>query len=155
FMVSAFGSGKRAKNERWITRFPRLDRGALARLGALDPGQRTQWVVKAGTGAAHAVFVELHARVDGLEGVMGDRVQVVHYWYDSALPHGGLRQFLVCPAGCGHARRTLYFDGQLACRSCLGLRYPTDSALSSRMLAPHRIADLRRALLKARPGSRR
>jgi hypothetical protein len=162
-MVSAFGSGKPAKSERWITVFPRFDRGNLARLGALDPGKRTQWVVKDPRNPTGALFIELVAAVDRLTIVTGHRVQVVRYHYDSALPHGGLRQFFVCcglevlapPRSCERICRTLYFDQHWGCRTCLNLRYPTDSTPASRVLAVHQIADLKRGLLETRPGSRR
>lgn len=40
---------------------------------------------------------------------------------------GGVRRWLVCP-GCGVRRQTLYLlTAQLACRSCAGLRYPTQT----------------------------
>jgi hypothetical protein len=142
------------RTERWITAYPRFDRGALARLGVLDPGSRTSWALKEGPGVANPVHVELAAAADGLEITTGNRVQVVRYWYDSALPHGGLRQFFCCPC-CSRICRSLYFDGYWGCRSCLQLRYPIRSAPAGRSLAVHQIADLRRGLLSARPGSRR
>ena len=62
-MVAAFGSGKPVRTDRWLTRFPRLDRAMLARFGALDPGMKTDWLIrgpiaeaseKEGTGVAAA-----------------------------------------------------------------------------------------------------
>jgi hypothetical protein len=153
-MVSAFGSGKPAKSERWITRFSRLDRGTLARIGVLAPGKRTSWVVRDPTGAADAIRIELAARQDGLVIAVGNQVQIVRYWYDGALPHGGLRQFFRCPV-CERVCRSLYFDGYFGCRVCLELTYPTDSTPAGRVLAVHQIADLKRGLLETRPGSRR
>jgi hypothetical protein len=153
-MVSAFGSGKPAKSERWITLFPRFDRGSLARLGVLQPGKRTEWVVRDPKNPASATHIKLTAAADGLTISSNGQQQVVRSWYDSALPHGGLRQLFWCP--CGRVCRTIYFGGDcFLCRVCLGLRYPTDSTPSGRILAVHKIADLRRNLLRARPGSRR
>jgi hypothetical protein len=154
-MVGAFGSGKGVKTgDRWLTKFPRLDRGTLARSGALQPGMRTTWVLKAGPGAADAISIQLTALPDGLEFRIGDQVQVAHYWYDSPWPHKSLRQFFRCPA-CERVCRTLYFDQHWGCRVCLELTYPVRSEPAGRALAIHQIAELQRSLIKARPGSRR
>jgi len=163
-MVAAFGSGKPVGTDRWLTRFPRLDRVMLARIGALDPGMKTHWSIrgpiaegneKEGTGAAAALLIKLAAAPDGLTISTGDEVQVVvRYWYDRALPHGGLRQFFVCPV-CGRVARTLFFEYRWACRVCLRLRYPSRSTPAARVLAAHKLADLRRTLVRTRPGSKR
>jgi hypothetical protein len=137
-----------------MNRFPRLDRGTLTRAGALQPGQRTRWAVKNPKGVARALSIELTAAPDGLTISTGEQVQVVYYWYDGALPHGGLRQFFRCPA-CERVCRTLYFDSHWACRVCLKLRYPANSLLAGRAIAVHRVESLQRSLFKARPGSRR
>jgi hypothetical protein len=152
-MVAAFGSGKPAKSERWITVFPRFDRGTLARLGALQPGKRTQWVLKERQGAAPPVRIELAALPDGLVITTGDLVQVARYHYDK-VPCGSQRQFFRCPV-CERVCRTLYLDQRWGCRVCLNLRYWTDSTPASRVLAVHQIANLQRGLLETRPGSRR
>jgi hypothetical protein len=163
-MVAAFGSGKPVRTDRWLTRFPRLDRAMLARCGALDPGMKTHWSIrgpiaeeneKEGTGAASALLIKLAAAPDGLTISTGDQVQVVRYWYDRALPHGGLRQFWVCP--CGKVARILFFENRetrWACRVCLRLRYPSRSTPAARVLAVHKLVDPQRTLVRTRPGSR-
>jgi hypothetical protein len=162
-MVAAFGSGKPVGIDRWLTRFPRLDRAMLARIGALDPGMKTHWSIrgriaegseKEGTGVAAALTIKLTAAVDGATISIGDQVQIVRYWYDRALPHGGLRQFFVCP-DCERVTRTLFFENRWACRVCLGLRYPSRSTPAARVLAVHKLVDLQRTLVRTRPGSRR
>jgi hypothetical protein len=154
-MVAAFGTGWTVKTERWITLYPRLDRGSLARLGVLAPGKRTKWVVRDPKNPTSTSSIELVARQDGLELRTGDRVQVALYYYDR-VPCGSLRQFWRCPS-CSRITRSLYYDGSydgsFGCRVCLSLRYVTDGTPSDRILAAHRIAGLRRSLARARPGS--
>jgi hypothetical protein len=151
-MVAAFGTGCTRNDHRWLTHFPRLDRAILLRSGALQPGMRTEWLVQAGTGAASALSIKLTALPDGLEIKTGDQVQVVTYWYET-LPWGPLRQAFRCPV-CERVCRSLYFDGHWGCRICLRLEYPI-RAVSGRIVAAYQIEDMRRSLIKARPGSPR
>jgi hypothetical protein len=135
----------------------------LARIGALDPGMKTHWSIrgpiaegseKKGTGVAAALTIKLAAAPDGLTISTGDQVQIVRYWYDRALPHGGLRQFFVCP-DCERVTRTLFLEYRWACRFCLRLKYPSRSTPAARVLAAHKLVDLQRTLIRARPGSRK
>jgi hypothetical protein len=147
----AFCSGRHRNDHRWLTRFPRLDRAVLLRSGALQSGMRTEWVLKGGTGVASAVHIACTARQDGLEIRTGDQVQVVTYWYDTLPWRGLLRQFFKCPT-CERICRTLFFDRHWGCRVCLELEYPI-KASSGRVVAAYQIEDMRRSLIKTRPGS--
>ena len=112
---------------------------------------RTSWLVKARTGAASVRSIELTAAADGLTISTSGRQQVVRYWYDT-MPGGELRQFFRCPV-CERICRSLYFDQHWGCRTCLKLEYPIKG--SGRIVAAHRIEDIRRSLIKVRPGSPR
>ena len=151
-MVAAFGTGWTPSiDRRWLNTFPRLDRGTLMRSGALQPGMRTRWGVNDPMGVAAALSIELVAAADGLTISTNGQQQVVRYWYDT-VPCGSLRLFFKCPA-CERSCRSLYFDQHWGCRVCLELTYPVRSTPASRVLAAHQIADLRRSLIKAQPGS--
>jgi hypothetical protein len=151
-MKAAFEAVPRSKRDpRWIKDYPRLDRGTLARMGALRPGSHTSWALKPGPGVAAALSIELHALPDGIVLTVGDQVTVVRYRYDT-VPVGDLRQFLVCP--CGAIRRTLYFDRpHWGCRRCLMLAYPSKTNCRRTTVAD-RIAAARRRLIELSPGSR-
>jgi len=150
-MVAAFGTGCRRNDHRWLPRFARLDRETLARLGALRLGMRTSWLVRDPLGVAAALCIELTAAADGLTISTSGEHQVVRYWYDT-MQGGELRQFFRCPV-CERICRSLYFDQHWGCRTCLKLEYPIKG--SGRIVAAHRIEDLRRRLIKVRPGSAR
>jgi hypothetical protein len=112
---------------------------------------RTSWLVKARTGVASAQSIELTAAADGLTISTSGQQQVVRYWYDT-MPGGELRQFFRCPV-CERICRSLYFDQRWACRTCLKLEYPIKA--SGRIVAAYQIENLRRSLIKVRPGSPR
>ena len=158
-MVAAFGTGLVSKRDRrWHVDYPCLDRRTLMQSGALRPGARSEWVMKAGPGVATALSVELIAAPDGLTISTGGHQQVVHYWYDTILlrhHRQELRQFFRCPACERVCKRLYYAVGHWGCRTCHRLRYPIQSTPAGRILAVRQIEDLRRNLLRARPGSRR
>jgi hypothetical protein len=108
-------------------------------------------LVRDPTGVAGALSIELTAAADGLTISTSRQQQVVRYWYD-AMPSGELRQFFRCPV-CERICRSLYFDGHWGCRTCLKLEYPIKA--SGRVAAAYQIEDLRRSLIKVRPGSPR
>jgi hypothetical protein len=114
--------------------------------------------MKAGPGVAAALRVELVAAPDGLTISIGEHQQVVHYWYDTILlrhRRQALRQFFRCPACERVCKRLYYADGFLGCFTCHRLRYPTQSTPAGRTLAVRQIENLRRNLLRVRPGSPR
>jgi hypothetical protein len=151
-MVAAFGTGLVSKRDRrWHVDYPCLDRRTLMRSGALQPGMRTEWALKAGPGVAAALSIELTATANGLTITTGDQQQVVRYWYDT-VPCGSLRLFFRCPS-CQRVCKRLHFDKHWGCRVCLGLRYPIRSTPADRTLVARQIEDMRRSLIETRPGS--